>query len=113
MYIRFSMYKLLTGILIPIWRMTGRKRLSAKNLKRKVIDEEIHDVRKKGKCIQDNIVYMNSEADKFSIVVEEKTDFTLLKRANDLRKLCNDKKSEIKKLEKMEEDLMIRMNAII
>ena len=27
MYIRFSMYKLLTGILIPIWRMTGWKRL--------------------------------------------------------------------------------------
>ena len=52
-------------------------------------------------------------SDKFSIVVEEKSDFTLLKRAYDLRKLCNDKKSEIKKLEKMEEDLMICMNAII
>ena len=87
--------------------------LSAKNLKRKVIDEEIHDVRKKRKCIQDNIVYMNNKADKFSIVAEEKSDFTLLKRANDLRKLSNDKISEIKKLEKMEEDLMICMNAII
>ena len=62
--------------------------LNAKNLKRKVIDEEIHDVRKKRKCIQDNIVYMNNEADKFSIVAEEKSDFALLKRANDLRKLC-------------------------
>ena len=46
-----------------------KQHLSAKNLKCKVIDEEIHDVRKKRKCIQDNIVYMNNEANKISIVV--------------------------------------------
>ena len=37
MHIRFSMYKLLTGILIPIWRMTGLHQLTGSHTGKQVL----------------------------------------------------------------------------
>ena len=93
--------------------MAKTKTLNQKELKRKIICDEISEVRKKKSCYEDAIKRNIEEADRISIEAEGKNDFTLLSQANDLRKANKEKKTLVDDLEKMEANLISRRDGVV
>ena len=63
--------------------------------------------------LEDNVIFHDSQADRFALEAEQKSDFTLLGRSNDLRKLVILKKTEIEELQKMETELLLLKESTI
>ena len=60
--------------------------MTQKELKRKIVSEELAEIRKKKMAFEESIQRNVADADWISQEAEVKRDFTLLSQANDLRK---------------------------
>ena len=89
------------------------KTVNTKELKRKIICDEIVAVRQKKACYEECIKRNALDADKISNKAEEKHDFSLLSQANDLRRANLEKQKLIIDLEKMEAELIGRRDSIV
>ena len=79
------------------------------NLKRKIVSDEITDIQKKKACLEENINDLIKNVDKPAFEAETKTDLKLLGRSNDLQKICRTKKKELDDLQKIEHELLLRI----
>ena len=86
---------------------TATKQFNAKELKRKIVCDELIEVRKKKACYKDVIKQNTKDADKISNEAEEKQDFTLLSQSNTLRKANLEKQKLIDELKKIEAAMLI------
>ena len=91
----------------------AKKELNAKDLKRKIVSEELDEIRKKKACYVENIDYNIKEVDKVTKEAFEKSDLTLLSRVLDLKKINEEKKLLIAELEKMDAELVARRDSIL
>jgi len=82
-------------------------------LKRKIIDTEIAEVRKKKLRLQESIDELIKDADQLALRAEQTSNFKDLGRSNDFRKAANLKKTEIEECLKMEQSLLLRKESII
>ena len=92
---------------------TATKQLNAKELKRKIVCDELIEVRKKKVCYEDVIKQNTKDADKISNEAEEKQDFTLLSQSNTLRKANLEKQKLIDELKKIEAELIAKRDSIL
>ena len=60
-----------------------------KQLKRKIVTNELEQVKQKKIRLQESVCEVVKDADKLSLDAEENNDLRLLSRSNDLRKLAN------------------------
>ena len=91
----------------------NEKKLNEKDLKRKVVGEEINEIEKKKRFLATNIEDLRKDADEYAFNAAKKQDFQLLGRSNDLRSLIKTKEAEIDELNKYEQTLNIRRESII
>ena len=84
-----------------------------KQLKRKVVTEEIDAVLKKKMFLEEAIQGLSVDRDKYALEAAEKKDFQLLQRSNDLRTTIEAKKKEVVHCEEMEKALVLRKAAIL
>ena len=91
----------------------NQKKSTDKDLKRKIIDTEIAEVRKKKLRVQESIDQLIKDADQLALRAEQTNSFKDLGRSNDLRKTANLKKAEIEECVKMEQSLLLRKESII
>ena len=87
--------------------------LNARELKRKVVCEELVEVRKKKACYDEVIRQNTKDADRICMEAEEKHDFTLLSQANSIRNANVEKQKQIDELKKLEADLILRRDSIV
>ena len=92
---------------------SAAKVLNARELKRKVVCEELVEVRKKKACYDEVIRQNTKDADRICMEAEEKHDFTLLSQANSIRNANVEKQKQIDELKKMEADLILRRDSIV
>ena len=92
---------------------TTTKQLNAKELKRKIVCNELIEVRKKKACYEDVIKRNTKDADKISNEAEEKQDFTLLSQSNTLRMANLEKQKVIDELKKIEAELIAKQDSIL
>ena len=83
-----------------------QKKQTEKDLKRKIVGEEIQDIQKKRKFLTATIEDLIKDDD------SKKRDFQLLERYNDPLSLVKGKEDELKELDKMEEIHSIRKENI-
>ena len=88
------------------------QRKTGKDLKRKIITDEIEEVRKKKQHLQSSVDELVKDADELALVAEEKKDMKILERSNDLRKAARLKKVEIVECNEMEESLLLRRDSV-
>ena len=86
---------------------------SEKQWKRKIIRNELEQVKQKKICLQESLCELVKDAGTLSLDAEEKNDLRLLSRSSDLRKLANCKRKEIDDLDKLVENLIVWMDSII
>ena len=91
---------------------TKHKQLNAKELKRKIVCDELIEVRKKKACYEDCIKQNTKDADRIGAEAEEKQDFALLSQSNSLRKANIEKQNLIDELKKMEAELIARRDML-
>ena len=91
---------------------SATKQLNSQELKRKIVGEELAEVRKKKACYEEVIKQNRKDADKISDEAEEKQDFSLLSQSNSLRKANLEKMKLIDELKKIEAELVIRRDSI-
>ena len=89
------------------------KKTTERDMKRKVIDDEIDEVRKKKSRIQESIDDLIKDADQLALRAEQVSSFKDLGRSNDLRKTASLKKTEIEECLKIEQSLILRKESII
>ena len=89
------------------------KTVTEKQRKRKFIGDEIHEVEKKKMFLLTAIKDLQNDADKYALDAAKEMDFKLLEGSNDLRSAMMKKQKDIKELEKMEQDLLVRKESII
>lgn len=92
---------------------TSTKKLNSKELKRKVVSDEIVEVRRKKACYEDVIKQNAIDADRISNEAEEKQDFSLLSQSNSLRKANIEKQRLIADLARIEGELIARRDSIV
>ena len=86
----------------------NEKKLNEKDLKRKVVGEEINEIQKKKLFLATNIEDLSKDADEYAFKAAKKQELQLLGRTNDLRSLIKTKEGEIDELNKYEQTLNIR-----
>ena len=92
---------------------TTAKQLNSRELKRKIVCDELAEVRKK-KAFYEEVIKQNvKDADKISLEAEEKQDFTLLSQSNTLRVANAEKEKLICELKKIEAELISRRESIL
>ena len=91
----------------------SQKKSTDKDLKRKIIDTEIAEVRKKKLLVQGNIDQLIKDPDQLALREEQTNSFKDSGRSNDLRKPANLKKAEIEECVKMEQSLLLQKESII
>ena len=69
-------------------------------MKRKLIDDEIDDVKKRTLDLENFAETLKNDADKLSFEAEQKNDLTLLIKANSFRKITTEKAESISVLDK-------------
>ena len=74
---------------------------SEKQQKRKIITNELEQVKQKKICLQESVCELVKDAGKLSLDAEEKNDLRLLRRSSDLGKLANCKRKKIDDLDKL------------
>ena len=84
-----------------------------KELKRKVVSEEIEQVRKRKRHLQSSIDELLKDADEMAQKAQDTENFKTLERSNNLRKADRLKKAEIDECDKMEEVLVLRRESIV
>ena len=84
------------------------KKASEKQLQRKVVTNELEQVKEKKIRLQESVCELVRDADKLSLDAKEKNDLRLLSRSDDLRKLTNCKRKKIDSLDKLAENLILR-----
>ena len=84
-----------------------------KDLKRKIITEEIELIRAKRHRLQSNIDELVKDADELAIKVQEIQSLKALERLNDLRKAAKLMKVEINEVDHMEESLILRRDSVV
>ena len=85
-----------------------KRKVTDRDLKRKIVGEEIKEVQQKKIFLSSAIEGLQKDADKYATDALEKKDFILLQRSNDFRDLITTKKKEITELDKMEQALSLR-----
>ena len=98
---------------VYLYKQTQAKTVNTKELKRKIICDEIVAVRQKKACYEECIKRNALDADKISNKAEEKRNFSLLSQANDLRRANLEKQKLIIDLEKMEAELIGRRDRTV
>jgi hypothetical protein len=82
-----------------------QKESNSKELKRKIVDEEMKAVRAKRRILQSEIESLTEESDKLAMKAEKNSNLDILKESNKKKKLRNAKQKEIKELDVMENNL--------
>ena len=85
----------------------NQKKPTEKDLKCKIIDTDIAEVRKKKPRVQESIDQLIKDADELALRAEQTNSFKDRGRSNDLRKTANLKKAEIEESVKMEQSLLL------
>ena len=88
-------------------------KVTEKQLKRKVVSEEIEAVVKKKLFLEEGIEGLASDRDKLAQEAAKEKDFQLLERSNYLRKTIKKKREEIQECEKMKKELVLRRESIL
>ena len=83
-----------------------------KDLKRRIVDGEIDDIKKRRRFLESSIAQLVKDADQLAVDAATKKDFQILARSNDLRSLVAAKKEEMDGLDKMERSLLDRKEAM-
>ena len=94
-------------------KTSKNKTATEKQLKRKIVTDELKQVKQKKICLQESVCELVKDADKLSLNAEEKNDLSLLSRSNDLLKLANCKRKDIDDLDKLTENLILGRESII
>ena len=89
-----------------------QKKRTEKDLKRKIVVEEIKDIQKKRRRLTAIIEDLIKDADKYALDAAKRKDFQLLERSNDVRSSVKAKEDDLKELDKNEESLSIRKENI-
>ena len=89
------------------------KIVTERERKRKIIGDEIHEVKKKKTFLLTAIEDLRNDADKYAFDAAKQMDFKLLERSNDLRSSMMKKQKDVEELEKMEQDLVLRKECTI
>ena len=89
------------------------KQVSEKQRKRKIVGDEIDEVKKKKLFLQQTIESLHQDADKCAREAASQKDFILLEKSNDMRSAIHTKAKEIEELEKIEQDLVVRREGIM
>ena len=89
------------------------KVVSERELKRKIVSEEIQDVQAKKRFLTSAIELLRKDADELALEAGEKKDFMVLQRSNDLFNSANQKCEQIIELDKIEADLIVRKEAVV
>ena len=82
-------------------------------MKRKIVTNELEQIKQKKIRLQESVCELVKDADKLSLDAEEKNDLRLLSRSNDLQKLANCKRKYIDDLDKWTENLILWRESII
>ena len=93
-------------------KQSATKQLNARELKRKVVCDELAEVRKKKACYEEVIKQNTKDADRISSEAEEKQVFALLSQSNSLRKANLEKQKQMDELKKIEVMLISRRDSI-
>ena len=88
------------------------KKASEKQLQRKVVTNELEQVKEKKIRLQESVCELVRDADKLSLDAKEKNDLRLLSRSDDLRKLTNCKRKKIDGIDKLAENLILRRGSL-
>jgi 3-phosphoglycerate kinase len=71
-----------------------------KAVKRKIMDDELKELKKKVKKVKQDIDFLRRETDKCAEEAERKNDMGLILLSNNHRRRAKEKKSELEKFEK-------------
>ena len=71
-----------------------KKKETKKDLKRKIVGEEIKDIQKKRRFLTETIEDLFKYADKYALNAAKKKDFQLLERTGNLQSLVKAKEDE-------------------
>ena len=82
-----------------------QKESNSKELKRKIVYDEIKAVKAKRRILQSGIKSLTEESGKLAIKAEKHSNSDLLKESNQKKKLSKAKRKEIEELDAMEENL--------
>ena len=82
-------------------------------MKRKIVTNELGQVKQKKICLQESICELVKDTDKLSFGAEEKNDLRILSRSNDLQKIALCKRKKIDDLDKLTENLILQKESII
>ena len=89
------------------------KKSSDKDLKRKIVTNELAEVERKKLRLQESTVDLIKDADKLAFETEQKHNIKPLSSSNDLRKIAAAKETEIKELDEMAQSLILRRDSIM
>jgi hypothetical protein len=90
----------------------SRKQNKNKNRKRKVIDE-ILDIKKKKKRMQNDIKLLNKSAEEYADKTENKRKFTLIAKSNSMRRSAKDKPKTLETIEKQNSLCLLHVYMLI
>ena len=82
-------------------------------MKRKIVTNELGQVKQKKICLRENICELVKDTDKLSFGAQEKNDLRILSRSNDLQKIALCERKEIDDLDKLNENLIPQKESII
>ena len=86
------------------------KENDGKSLKRKIVDDEIKQIKTKYCILQDEIEDLTISADKLALKAEKHRSFTYLTESNQKKKIYKAKKTEMEELKVMEQKLNKRLS---
>ena len=86
------------------------KEKERKSLKRKIVDDEIKQIKAKYVVLQGEIEDLTISADKLALKAEKHKNFTYLTESNAKKKICKAKKTEMEELKVMEQKLNKRLS---
>ena len=82
-------------------KSSQKKNATGKQLKRKIVTNELKQVKQKKLCLQEIMCELVKDVDKLSFDAEGRNDLMLRSRLNDLRKLSNCERKEIDDLNRL------------
>ena len=86
------------------------KEKERKSLKRKIVDDEIKQIKAKYVVLQGEIEDLTISADKLALKAEKHKNFTYLTESNEKKKICKAKKTEMEELGVIEQKLNKRLS---
>ena len=93
-----------------LYQQRHEKENERKSLKRKIVDDEIKQIKAKYRILQGEIEDLTISADKLALKAEKHKNFTYLTESNAKKKICKAKKTEMEELKVMEQKLNKRLS---